>query len=337
MIKLEMKRIIFFLLLYLSLFFSCGKEGPNFYTIGMFQVDDAPTLNEVRRGFLQALEEEGLINGLNVHLIEKNARGDIPLVQKIAQEFVSQKVNLVAAFSTPCLQAAIHVTRKIPIVFASVANPYLAGAEDSAGNKLTNVTGVSSLGPVKEGLVFLKKILPSTKRIGTLWTPSEINSEFYLSLARNAGDELGIEVVDVPVANKREILMAAQILINKKIDVIYQISDNTINASFQTLGHVAEENGIPLFGGFLLSIHLGACAATGWDFFDMGYKAGKLALRIKKGENPANIPIQYMSKVELHLNLNAAKKQGVVFPEEILRIADEILAQEEEQLEISKR
>ena len=66
-------------------------------------------------------------------------------------------------------------------------------------------------------------------------------------------------------------------------------------------------------------------AALGWDFVDMGYRAGKVAIRVKNGENPADIPIQYMSEVMLYLNLNAAEKQGVKFSEDILKQADEIL------------
>jgi putative ABC transport system substrate-binding protein len=88
---------------------------------------------------------------------------------------------------------------------------------------------------------------------------------------------------------------------------------------------VADENAIPLFGGALFSTNQGACASLGWDFFEMGYKAGLVAIRVKNGENPAGIPIQYMKEVKLHLNLNAAAKQGVQFSEDVLAKADEIL------------
>jgi putative ABC transport system substrate-binding protein len=190
---------------------------------------------------------------------------------------------------------------------------------------LSNVTGISSRGPIKESIAFIKQILPETKKIGTLWTPSELNSNYYLELAREGAKELGMEIVAVSVANKSEVLMAAQVLVNKKIDVIYQISDNTINASFETVSRVADENAVPLFGGALFSTDLGASAAMGWDFYDMGHRAGKMAIRVKNGENPADIPIQYMDNVKLHINLNAAAKQGVTFSDEVLENADQIL------------
>jgi putative ABC transport system substrate-binding protein len=275
------------------------------------------------------LEDGGLKDGVNVQLKIRNGMGDISEVQRIAQEFVNEKVDMIVPISTPCLQAALIVTQNIPVIFSSVANPYLTRAGVSPTEHLGNVTGVSSEGPIKETLKLIKETLPLAKRVGTLWTPSELNSEYYLDVAREGAAELGFEIVAVPVSNPSEVLLAAQVLINKKIDVIYQISDNTINASFMALGKVAEENGIPLFGGFLRSTELGACAAMGWEFFDMGYKTGQIVLRVKGGENPVKIPFQSMTTVKLHLNQKAAEKQGVKFPDAVLKRAAEVLTSSE--------
>jgi len=320
-----MKKTFILLLSVSVLLLACSKKEEALYTIGIFQINDAPTMTVVRDAFIQALSDNGLRNGENVKLIVKNAMGDIPEAQRIAQSFVAQEVDMIVAFSTPCFQAALHASRDIPIVFSSVANPYLAVAGTSDENRFRNVTGVSSKGPIKETLTFIKDVLPEAHRIGTLWTPSELNSKFYLDLAIENADKLGMEIVAVPIANSSEVLLSTQVLINEKIDAIYQISDNTINAAFEAVGKLAGENGVPLFGGQPYSTRLGACAAMGWDFFDMGYKAGEIALRVKNGEDPASIPFQYMSDVKLNLNLEAAKKQGILFSEEIINRADEIL------------
>ncbi len=320
-----MKKIWILFTAVLLVFPACKKENRDLFTIGLFQVDDAPTLNSVRKGFISALEEAELIDGVNIRMVIRNGMGNIEEVQRIAQEFVSSRVDLIVPLSTPCLQAALHASSEIPIVFSSIANPFLVGAGRSVDDHLPNVTGISSEGPIKESLAFIKQILPETKRIGTLWTPSELNSKFYLDMAREGTKDLGLEIIAVPVNNKSEVLLAAQVLMNKKIDVIYQISDNTINASFEAVSRVADENAIPLFGGALFSTNLGACAALGWDFFEMGHKAGQVAIRVKNGESPAGIPIQYMKDIKLHLNLNAAAKQGVEFSEDVLAKANEIL------------
>lgn len=324
-----MKKIICTVMILLFLFLGCQKKERSLYTLGIFQVNDAPTLNAVREGFVRALEESGLEDGKNIHLIFQNGKGDISRVQQIAEGFIARNVDMIAAFSTPCLQAALHATREVPIVFSSVANPYLAGAGASAEDHLNNVSGVSSEGPIKQSMQFIKQLMPHVRRVGTLWTPSELNSNYYLEMVRESAAEIGVEVIAVPITHASEVLLSAQILINKKIDVIYQISDNTINNSFEALGQVASENSIPLFGGFLMSTQLGACAALGWDFFDMGYKSGLVAARVKNGESPADIPFQYMDKVLLNLNLEVARRQGVEFPDEILSRADKVIYPEE--------
>ena len=303
----------------------CQDRRPDLYTIGILQVNEAPTLTETRRGFIQALADHGLVDGKQIRIIFESGEGRIPQVQSMAEEFVVQGVNMLVTLSTPSLQAALHATRDIPIIFASVANPYLAGAGSSSHEHLQNVAGVSSEGPIRQSLAFIKSLLPDTQRIGTLWTPSELNSNFYLEKAKEGAAELGLEIIAVPIANTSEVLLSAQILINHKIDVIYQISDNTINQAFQSVAKVAVDNGVPLFGGFLSSTELGACAAMGWNFLDMGYQAGAIAVRVKNGESPGSIPFQYMDKVLLHLNLRMAELQGIEFPEDVVNSADRIL------------
>ena len=320
-----MKKKFVYLLILLFFVLSCQKESQSLYTIGIFQFNDAPTMDVSRDSFVQSLKDQGLRDGENVRLILRNAMGDIPEAQRLAQEFVTKKVDMIVAFSTPCFQAAMHATRDIPIIFSSVANPYLAGARTSDENRVPNVAGVSSRGPIKESLAFIREVMPDAVRIGTLWTPSELNSGYYLELAQESAIDYGFEIITVPVTNSSEVLLSTQVLINKNIDAIYQISDNTINAAFEALGEVASENGVPLFGGHPYSTRLGACAALGWDFSDMGYKAGRIAIRVKNGEDPVNIPFLYMSEVKLSLNLEAAQKQGIFFSEDIRKRADEII------------
>lgn len=324
-----MKRVSLALMAVLLWTPACHKSSEEgLSTIGVFQIIDAPTLNETRKGFLQALADHGLRDGVGIRLVVRNAMGDVVEAQRIAREFALQPSDLIVALSTQCLQAALMAAPKNRILFASVANPQLLGVAKTAENHLPNVTGVASTGPIKQILTFIKEVLPKAKRVGTLWTPSELNSEFYLEVAKEGAAELRLEIVAVPVANVNEVLFSAQRLLSKNIDVLFPISDNTINASFESIGRLAADNGIPLFGGSPLFTQLGACAAMGWDFYEMGYEAGKMAIRILNGESPSQIPIQSMSRVKLHLNLAAAAKQGVVFSPEIILRADQVIERE---------
>lgn len=297
-----------------------GADKP--YVIGIFQSVDSPTANEVRRGILQAFTEAGLRDGDEIIVRIRIANNDILEVQRIARELVAENVDMIMPLSTQSLQAAILAARRTPIVFSSVAVPFLVGAGRSADNHLGHVTGVASTGPVGRTMALIREVLPGARRVGSLWTPSEINSEFYLDLARDSAAELGLEIVAVPVASSHEIPRSLQVLLNEKVDVLFPMSDNTINTSFDIVGRAAEENSLPLFASFLRSVEFGACAALGYDFFDMGLKAGRIAVRVMNGESPGRIPIQAMDEVRLYVNPAAAEKQGVDFPKSVLDRVD---------------
>ncbi len=227
--------------------------------------------------------------------------------------------------STQALQAAILAGRATPIVFSAVAVPYLVGAGRSADDHIGNVTGVTSTGPIRQTMALIREILRRRGGVGSLWTPSEINSEYYMDLARESAAELGFEMIARPVTGPHGIQGVVQGLLNEKVDVLFPMSDNTINTAFDVIGRAADENGLPLFGSFLRSI-VGACAALGFDFYDMGAKTGRIAVRVKNGESPARIPIQSMDEVRLYINTEAAAKQGVIFSKGLLDRVNKVVS-----------
>jgi putative ABC transport system substrate-binding protein len=312
---------------------ACGRDGtrpqapagPRPYGVGIFQSVDSPTANELRRGILQAFADAGLSDGRDIVVTIRIANNDIAEVQRIARDLAAGGVDMIIPLSTQALQAAILTATKRPIVFGAVAVPYLVGAGQSADDHLRNVTGVVSTGPIAQALALIREVLPQARRIGSLWTPSEINSEHYLDLTRSAAARLGFEVIAVPVSGPAEIPRSLQRLVNAKVEALFPMSDNTLNSSFGAIGLAAEENRTPLFASFLRSVEFGACAAVGFDFYEMGLRTGRLAVRVKNGESPGRIPIQSMDEVRLYVNTEAAARQGIVLPMEVLDRASRIV------------
>jgi len=302
-----------------------ADAGPGPFVIGIFQSVDSPTGNEVRKGILQAFEDGGLREGEDIQVRIRIAAGDLSEVQRIAQDFARDDVDLIIPLSTQCLQAALITGRRAPIVFSAVATPYLVGAGRSSSDHLAYVTGVASTGPIRQTVRFIHDLLPAARRIGTLWTPSEVNSEYYLELAREAAAELNLDLVAVPVKDAHQIQQSAQVLVNEKVDVLFPISDNTINSSFEVLGRVADENRLPLVGSFLRAVEFGACAAVGFSFYDMGYETGLLAIRVMNGESPARIPIRTMDDIKIYIEPDAAARQGLVLSRDLLGRVDKIV------------
>ena len=313
-----------FCLICLLLITSCTKKE-KIYTIGICEFVDSPTDKECELGFIQAFIDEEIIQDKDVKFIILNAHGDFPTANSIAHNFISKKVDLICSIDTPCLQACMNATSTIPVVFTSIANPILAGAGESYTDHLPNVTGVSVASPIKQTISLIKQMLPETKVIGTVWVPSELNSEFYMKIQKEEAEKVGLTTIAIPINATSEMHDAAMILVSKKIDVFYQISDNLTNLAFEAEVKVANEAQIPIFCNQFSEVKRGAAIGLGWDFYDAGYEAGKLAIRIMREDKPQDIPFQSMKESKLTINLEAAEIQGLNITEDILEKAAEVI------------
>ena len=315
-----MKKIGFILLLALVFMNSCTKKE-KIYTIGFCEFNDSPTNKETEEGFIKAFQDAKIVRDKNVKFEILNAQGDFPTVNSIIKKFVGDKVDIIFCITTPSLQNALNSTSTIPIVFSTVANPTLAGVSD----KNKNVTGITTASPFEQTISIITEILPDVQHLGTIWTPSESNSEYYKERQEEEATKVGLKVTAIPVNSSNEMSDAVMVLINKNIDVIYQISDNLTNLAFEPVVKGANKYNIPLFCNQSTEVKRGAAIGLGWDFFDGGYEAGKAAIEIMQGKKPGDIPIRNLSIAKLTINLTAAKLQGLEIPQTILDKADEII------------
>lgn len=315
-----MMKKIYILVLLLSLMMGCSQQE-KLYTIGFCEFIDSPTNAETEEGFIQALKDGEIIDGENVRFRIRNAQGDFPTVSTIVKGFVSEKVDMIFCVGTPSLQNALNTTATIPIVFSTVANPARAGVTE----KDKNVTGISTASPFAETIETLQAILPETKHIGTIWTPAESNSEYYKERQEEEADKAGLKVTAIPVNSSSEMSDAVMVLLNKDIDVIYQISDNLTNLAFESIVKHANQRRIPIFCNQFTEVKRGAAVGLGWDFYDGGYAAGEAAIKIMQGTAPEDIHIRNLNNAKLTVNLSAADVQGLEVPQSVLDRADEIL------------
>lgn len=295
------------------------------FTVGIILAYDSPTSLEVLRSLQNRLEEYQRTSGERLEIIVRRAGGQVALLPELVQGLVDRS-DLLVPVSTAALQAALIASDDRPIVFSSVANPYLVRAGKTAVDHDPRVTGVCSTAPVRQVLELIGQSLPAARKIGTIWTPSEINSEYYFELMKEAAGEMGLEIVGQPIGGAGDIVQAVQALIRDRVEVLFPVSDNTINSNFQLIGKLAAENRVPLFAAFATGAALGACASMGFGFDDIGHRTAELVIRIKNGESPARIPFQYIDRVRFYVNEEAARSQGLKLPESLIRKADRIIS-----------
>ncbi|MDD5486732.1 MAG: ABC transporter substrate-binding protein [Dehalococcoidales bacterium] len=289
------------------------------YRIGLTQFATHPAADAGRQGFKDALTAAGFEEGKDIKYDYQNPEGDATVEQSIAQKFVNDKVNIIFSFGTRVTQQCVKAAENtdIPVVFCGITDPVEAGLISSFENKPENVTGTSDMIEVDSTIELILQIVPGAKKIGTVYNAGEINSVVLANQFKAACSAQGINVSEKTVSTSAEVKTAAESLVGQ-VDAIWVGTDNTVISGLEALIKVCEDNKIPLFPSDDPSIERGGVACLGFDYYDIGYQAGEMAVKILKGTRASDIPAELGKKFSYTINTTAAERFDVTIPQAIL-------------------
>jgi putative tryptophan/tyrosine transport system substrate-binding protein len=289
------------------------KDGEKVFNVGISQFAAHPSLDAATEGFKKALEEKGI----KVEYDEQNAQADMNNVQTIADNFVGDKVDLIFANATPSATSALNATKEIPIIFTSVTDPVGAGLVKSFDQPGDNITGTTDNHPegTAKTINFITEEVKA-KEIGVIYNSGEQNSVVQVEEVKKLAEAKGAKLVEVSVSTSAEVKQAAESLVGR-VNAIYIPTDNTVVSALESVISVANSKKIPLFVGELDSMKKGAVAASGFEYFDLGYQSGLMAAEILSGNKKASeIPVELPSSLALIINKQAAEAQGLEVKDE---------------------
>ena len=307
---------------YCSFLAGCSqKTDSDMKTIGVLQYTEHAALDASYEGFIAALEDEGYVDGDNIHIDFKNAQGQNPTAQTIASQLVNSNVDLVFAIATPAAQAAYNATKDIPIVITAVTDPVESGLTKAWDVSGTNVTGTSDLTPVAKQMELITELVPEAKTVGVIYTTSEVNSEVQVKMAEEAASNLGLQVIRVGVTTVNDIPQAVASVIDK-VDAMYAPTDNLIASSMPVLWNACLDKKVPIVAGVDTMVIDGGIATEGIDYYQLGYETGLMAAQVLEGKDPSTMSINTLENTTLIVNQQNADAIGLVIPEDILSEAE---------------
>ncbi|EFG36871.1 ABC transport system substrate-binding protein [Brucella sp. NVSL 07-0026] len=286
-------------------------------TVAVTAIVEHPALDAARDGVKDALAEAGYKEGENLKFIYQSAQGNPATAAQIARQFVGEGPDVIVPISTPSAQAVVSATRDIPVVFTAVSDPVGAQLVKDLKKPGGNVTGLSDMSPVVEHIKLIKEVMPNIKKLGYLYNSGETNSVSLLAALKEAAAAEGIEIVESAATKSAEVQGAARALVGRA-DAMYVPTDNTIVSALESAVGVAEESKLPLFTADTDSVKRGALAALGFNYYDVGKQTGAIVVKILKGEKPGDIAVNIAKGTDLVINLGAAKKMGVEFPQAVI-------------------
>ena len=114
-----------------------------------------------------------------------------------------------------------------------------------------------------------------------VFNAGEQNSRAQVDAVKELLKDMDMNVVEAPVATSADVKQATESLIGK-VDAFYIITDNTVVSALESVISVANDNKIPMMVGEFDSVKRGGLAAYGFEYYDIGYEAGQMAVKILK-------------------------------------------------------
>ena len=295
------------------------------YQISVSQFVEHPALDAVLKGFQDYMTQNRMDISYNVH----NAQANMATANQIGFQIMGEKPDMILAIATPSAQACAQALKKTPqmqktpMLFTAVTDPVSAGLVKDLHHPGANITGVSDMLPVARHLQMVQEFLPGLQRLGFLYNAGEVNSKVLVPLFTAEARKSGFQIVPATVSKSSDVYQAVKSLVGR-VDAVFVPTDNTVVSALESAIKVCEQNRLPLFNADVDSVKRGSIAAMGFDYYQHGFQTGALARRILTGADPAVTPVEFQEKLQLHINLKAAKQMGVKVPSALLKKADKI-------------
>ena len=276
--------------------------------------------------FRQGLKESGYVEGQNVAIEYRSAENRVDALPALARELV-KRTALIATYDTASALAAKAATTTIPIVFSVGADPIKIGLVASLARPGGNITGVSFLGNAlgSKRLELLRELVPSAATFGFLVDTSNPNAKPETEDMQSAAGALGHKLVVVSAESATEIDAAFAKLVAQRVDALAVAAHVFFGGRSQQLAELALRHHLPTIFAFRNSAVAGGLISYGGSGTEAFRQQGVYAARILKGEKPADLPVQQVTRFEMVLNLKTAKALGVAVPQSILLQADEVV------------
>jgi ABC-type uncharacterized transport system substrate-binding protein len=278
--------------------------------------------------YRRALKDGGLVEGQNVAIEFRWARGDYGRLPGLAADLVNRNVAAISALGgDPSALAAKAATAAIPIVFSFGGDPVRAGLVASFNRPGGNATGISTSVNLIEAkrLGLLRELAPGASLIGAL-----INSNYAPGVRQardleDAAGALGQRLIVAKASTDGELETAFDTLAREGAGALIVGADPYFDIRRDRIVALAAERRLPTIYHFREYALAGGVMSYGQNFAELYRQVGLYTAKVLNGAKPADLPVQQIDKFELVINLKAAKAQGIAISANLLSLADEVI------------
>lgn len=275
----------------------------------------------------KGLADLGYVEGKNLVIDWRFADGNYDRLAELAAELVRVPVDVIVTDGTPGAQAAMKVTKTVPIVFAAAGDPVASGLVRSLAHPGGNVTGNSQqLKDISvKQMEALRTILPRLSRLAVLWNPANPSSLPNLKSLQAAAPGAKVEILPVEAGTRAEIEKAFQKVAEWHAQALLWIVDSTLIQELGLIADLCAKNRLPSVGGLGEYPEAGGLLSYGIRRASLYRRTATYIDKIFKGAHPGDLPVEQPTSVDVVINRRTAKALGLTIPQELLLLADKVV------------
>lgn len=307
--------------------------------IGVVQY--VPGLNTIYDGFRERMEELGYVEGEHVRYEFVSTNANIREVPGLVQELIAKDVDLIVAITGVAGKAALDGTIEanrtdIPILYLNADHAVdigLAESYESSGNHTTGIE-VNHASITERKVDFLSQLDSSVETIGVVIPSfSDPAQEFTMIELENAAAEHDMTVRQYVIQSPPGPDGVAE-----GVNILENIQPGEIDAFFQTPGPIVGSQAflqamidasrrlqVPMLTLSGDTVEMGALFSYSDNNFAQGRQGAAMAQKILSGIPPDQIPIEHPVRMDLIINAKTAEEIGLTIPDDLRRIATEII------------
>jgi putative ABC transport system substrate-binding protein len=303
-----------------------GAEAQERPKVGFLSANSASAMSARIEAFRRGLREHGYVEGGNVVMEYRFADGKPDRLAVLAAELVRLKADVIVTEGTTATRFAKGATATIPIVMAQDPDPVGTGFVASLARPGGNITGLSNFRPELGGkrLELLKELVPRLARvvvIGTSTTPGNAQALRELELAAPA---ISVQLQYEDIRDTPDIEAGFRAASKHRADALLVLASPLLLSNRRHVTGLAAKSGLPAIYYTAEFVQDGGLMSYGVDSHDLFRRAAGYVDRILRGAKTAELPVEQPTKLDLAINLTAAKALGLTVPPSLLLRADRV-------------
>ncbi len=300
-----------------------AQQSAKVPVIGVLMAAAGPR-DSVVEAFRQGLREQGYVEGQNIAIEFRGARGRPERLPTLARELVRLNVDVIFAAAESALRAAKQATSTIPIVMVAYDyDPVASGLIGSVARPGGNITGVSSLHSelIGKRLELLRELLPGISRVAVLW---DSFGERQLRELENAARSVRVSLQPVELKAPYDFESAFKAAVSGGARALMVLFSPVFYVQRSRIATLAAKSRLPTISQDPEYVEAGGLISYGPSLADTFGRAAYFVDRILKGAKPADLPVETPTRFQLRINPKAAKALGLTIPQSVLIRADQL-------------